>query len=104
MKIRYGFVSNSSSSSFLIYGTIVSHQKMKEVALKNGKEVYDFGWGSGLFMTQPCEDDWCVGLSYAEIKDDETGLEFKERVKKALAENGFSVTSLGTLSEAWYDG
>jgi hypothetical protein len=31
MKVRYGFVSNSSTSSFLIYGTSISPSLLKDI-------------------------------------------------------------------------
>lgn len=43
MKIRAGYVSNSSSSSFIIVGKELSGIKEAEEALKNGQNVYCIG-------------------------------------------------------------
>jgi len=39
MKIRQGFVSNSSSSSFCIYGVEIDHKELYELAIRLGFEV-----------------------------------------------------------------
>lgn len=45
MKIRTGFVSNSSSSSFIVIGSNVQDMYLKDETLEIGKygEI-DFGW------------------------------------------------------------
>lgn len=121
MKIRNGFVSNSSSSSFCIYGTSISRydaknklklldkfkdldeddidilEKLEELFKDNkGIEIED---GAGDFS------DIYIGSSWAAIKDDETGLQFKERIKetvtKVLVDNALKFS---TYEEAWYNG
>ena len=99
MKIRNGFVSNSSSSSFLIYGI--------QATCPEDEEVYDFteraekaGLNSYIVDSEPY-----LGLEWDQVQDDETGAQFKERVKKMLTDFfGEEPEKIGTLSEAWYDG
>ena len=96
MKIRLGFVSNSSSSSFCIYGAELGRSftdeenneryieyngekhKIEELEkiisrLKLNVEVYDW---SDLPVY--------IGRSFKEINDEETGLQFKKRIKNDL--------------------
>lgn len=96
MKIRNGFVSNSSSSSFLIYGCQVSQEVAnKAEGMKDVK--FDVVYGE--------YDSYYLGLSWRKVKDDQTGKEFKESVEKSIKE-AFEDEDFefGTFSEAWYDG
>jgi hypothetical protein len=102
MKIRIGFVSNSSSSSFLIYGTRVSSDMLEQVPDPNGE--------SGDFLecryeaiealikkafpgdTRPrigyYNDGDCgfyIGASWCSVKDDETGKQFKDVVQEEVS-------------------
>jgi len=99
MKIRNGFVSNSSSSSFCIYGTNIGEnrdeveiieEKIRELGLK--LEVH-YG-----------EYTRYVGRSWSSIGDDETGKQFKASVKDAVAKLELDPKKIGTVEESWYDG
>jgi len=99
MKIRTGFVSNSSSSSFCIYGTSIDTKRVEGIEKQieeMGLEIHngDCNYDNGTLY---------VGRSWSSIKDDETGAQFKEFVRKAL-NKFFGDTECTTTEQAWYDG
>lgn len=116
MKSRSGFVSNSSSSSFLIYGASVessdarswlkTHKNMSddEVDEMEPYEIRELVESeSGLSFFGNSDYGMYVGASWDEVGDDETGKQFKARVEAKIKEV-FPDASLSTYEEAWYDG
>jgi hypothetical protein len=112
MKVRMGFVSNSSSTSFCICGTYFENEKLNELYEK--KEI-EKNWDSGCELAKLADLEYegdqgdyggYMGLGPEKIGDDETGKQFKERVLAGLQKVGFDVKleDIGYHTEGWYDG
>jgi len=107
MKIRTGFVSNSSSSSFLIYGVCLSHSEVDDALNEEDASVWDLAESlpKGFECNEPPDyESIYIGASWDTVRDDETGAQFKARVEKVLAEKFGKELTFGTFSEAWYNG
>ena len=110
MKIRNGFVSNSSTTSFLIYGVMLEdlppvddpdyedepgefwYNKCEDVGLN----FYNYPWVFG-------GSKW-IGMSFANMELDETRRQFQDRVKEKLCQLGIDSSNAGVYKEAWRDG
>jgi predicted transcriptional regulator len=116
MKIRTGFVSNSSSSSFCIFGAIVPDDldlmtlvpddlEVDEDDVDNevDEAVYEAAEKAGLEW-ESIDDTHFVGVSWKEVKDNETGAQFKKRVTKAVKKFLGVDVECETHEEAWHDG
>jgi hypothetical protein len=92
MKTRYGFISNSSSTSFCIFGTIIN-EEIKE------KTFLD------VFYGDPNMDGVTyIGLEYSNIQDTETGQQFKERIEQEVHRLLGPEQECGTYEESYYNG
>jgi len=98
MKVRRGFVSNSSTTSFCVYGTPVtdgeadifySHPDRKSFGLSK-KYMQD-----GLMI---------LGRSWDQIKDDQAGKQFKEEIEEALQTIFGRPMDCDTWEDGYYDG
>lgn len=96
MKIRVGFVSNSSSVSFCIYGIWVDHpeESLSELAEKLGLFYHRDQYGDGL----------CIGREWSSIGDDETGKQFKEVTQEKINKLPVDGKECATHEEGWFDG
>jgi len=134
MKVRMGFVSNSSSSSFMIMGICMELDEAKEILLEKVmtsekvqkrcdvhckedlkpylkgnrfRSVLNEAFSDDMDVEGSYEDDYVYfGLSVYKMKDDETLREFKERVQKQLEKIGIKsdIKSLDWQEDCWQDG
>jgi len=84
MKVRNGFVSNSSSSSFLIYGTTIPIEGEYNWKIREDLEnqINEKGLKLEFHYVDYYDGFIYIGMSWDCIEDDETGAEFKKRVEK----------------------
>ena len=119
MKIRIGFVSNSSTTSFCIYGLCLddytqlqkacdlnnikcnvedddfeSYEVCEEIATKNGLEFISGPQGEGMFF----------GKRLSDMKDEETFGQFKKAIEEKLSRIFGEKMDCSVMEEAWHDG
>jgi len=95
MRVRRGFVSNSSTTSFCIYGVGTNEDVWGKEGVSD-LEVHGFN--------DYADHSYAVGISWHQIKDDETGAQFKERVEALVKLVVPDANEFSTLSDAYYDG
>jgi len=119
MKVRAGFVSNSSSSSFCIYGAsmnlseiiekikgtnLIPEEELERMEEENEwyelSEILEEKIGLSTYQS---EDYFWIGREWSSIDDDETGREFKEGIKTKLDEVFGSDIECETHEEEIYD-
>ena len=111
MKIRNGFVSNSSSSSFCMFGAYIDDEILKKsvAAINEDYSIYDviddILQGTGLSWSNTPEgcDSVAVGRSFTSIKDTETGAQFKDSVRSKMKELFGDKIECNTMEESWMD-
>ena len=84
MKTRSGFVSNSSSSSFIVFGAYISDKESEKIDTEKMEELgYELNYS---------EDGYSIGCDPGEMKDEETLLQFKIRIAEEVSQLGIQVS------------
>lgn len=97
MKIRLNYVSNSSSSSYCIclLGIVVDYNETGPV---NTDDLADITSYTG--VTEYSCDELIIGARPNRMRDDETLLDFKNRILEQIHQAGFEDTKIEDL--AWH--
>jgi len=95
MKVRTGFVSNSSSSSFVIYGRTYKDETLAK-ALNIDMEDENIDFVEKLYevldnsdFSYHCdneENQWYIGQQILNMNEDETLFNFKKRIEREVTE------------------
>ena len=103
MKSRIGFVSNSSSTSFVLYGIRLNYgeeEKADEIAEATGLKVKYGEDSTYVGLVESGENEHSI---IGDMRDDETRAQFQKRVDDAFISAGIQ-DKAEWWSESWYNG
>jgi hypothetical protein len=114
MKFRNGFVSNSSSSSFAIFGAILDYTEFESLMKAQNIEINDDdpeciyealskiteGTKLEYYIDEEC--NVAVGRSYNTLGDAETGAQFKADATTKVAKALGKEVECNTCIDSWY--
>lgn len=100
MKRRTGLVSNSSTTSFLIYGICTDGDEFELKDDEDVTETLERIFNDEFEVYQPYDSVY-VGKSWDHIQDDETGLEFKEKIQAMFEQKLGRKVECSTYEEAY---
>lgn len=120
MKIRNDFVSNSSSSSFMLVGASFNDEEIKNAWLKlHPKDAkiydddyytddiaYDLAAELGLRYERGIDnyyDEHCIGLTYDKMDANETKTQFEKRILDKL-NTAFDIGKVYCIVDGGYEG
>lgn len=105
MKIRLGFVSNSSSSSFAIYGEYFEYSDLPErLASLIEENPGDLPQNKQNLTCINGEEGAYIGLGFEDMEENETKAQFKVRAAHALKEyfrQFFPEEKIRKISPTW---
>jgi hypothetical protein len=110
MKIRQGFVSNSSSTSFCLYGTVVEPEDIIKYCRKleldykyDAIDALTDKLGLSYHQAYQESDSYVIGRSHADMDSDQTRKQFEEEIQEKLKQLDPEIKC--SLHEGgWYDG